>query len=379
MEQSIPSSSNLTIEKLDKLCSYDEFLNQYLIPNKPCILPFELVKQWPAYKEWLPAVFDGHDDEEALGSLDPAFAILARKYGDHTVPVVTEKLVADEDSEDRFQRQEMHLSQAIRMMAEAKKTGNSRIYVKDWHMIRQERMLRCNTDEPYTTPFLFADDWMNNVKSKADDDFRFCYAGSAGTRTVIHRDVYTSYSWSTNIVGRKVWRLFPPSVKTHLRQFPQNPNSELARGVEEMEKYKSTGKLKAISQGGIGWPEWEKAIDECHEVVQESGETIFVPSDWHHEVINLTDCISLNHNWCNSSNIRSMYKSMCEEVTKTEEAIWDVQKMMQESNPLNWQIEWTQTVQNIVAANAGWAWEGFWSMVLHNLEIPPCDVSDRMN
>ncbi|PWN37566.1 Clavaminate synthase-like protein [Meira miltonrushii] len=368
------TSSRLTIEKLDKLCSYDEFLDQYLIPNKPCILPFELVKEWPAFKEWLPAL-DGNDDREADDFLDPAFAILATRYGNHEVPIVIENLREEEDSEDRFERQEVHLSQAVAMMAEAKKTGNARIYIKDWHMIRQERMLRSDTNEPYTTPSLFADDWMNNVKSEADDDFRFCYAGSAGTRTVIHRDVYTSYSWSTNIVGKKIWRLFPPTAKTHLRQFPQNANSELARGVEEMEKHRTAGKLKAISTGGVGWPEWKKAMDQCHEVVQESGETIFVPSDWHHEVINLTDCISLNHNWCNSCNIKSMYKSMCEEVEKTEEAISDVRQMMQESDPLKWQIEWTETVQRIVAANAGWAWEGFWDMVLQNLENPPCEVS----
>ena len=210
-------------------------------------------------------------------------------------------------------------------------------------------------------------------------DFRFCYAGSAGTRTVIHRDVYTSYSWSTNIIGRKKWRLFPPFVKTQLRQFPQNPNSELARGVEEMKKYQAEGKLTLVSKGGLGWPEWDKAIEQCYEVIQESGETIFVPSDWHHEVINLTDCISLNHNWCNSCNIQSMYNSICEEVKKTEEAISDVQEMMQTSNPFEWQTEWTETVQNIVAANAGWAWKGFWSMILHNLENPPCEVSDRID
>ncbi|MCO5565541.1 hypothetical protein L7F22_019215 [Adiantum nelumboides] len=370
------SSSRLTIDKLDKLCSYDEFLQQYLMPNKPCILPFELVKDWPTYKVWLPAGKDRNNDLNDSNSLDPAFAILAKKYGDHKVPIVVENMKEENDSENRFERQEICLSQAIEKMAQEKRRGDARIYVKDWHMIRQERTLHgLSSEEPYKTPFLFADDWMNNVKSNTDDDFRFCYAGSAGTRTIIHRDVYTSYSWSTNIIGRKLWRLFPPSVKVHLRRFPQNPNSELAKGVEELEVLKAKDQLKPISKGGIGWPEWETAMKECYEIVQESGETIFVPSDWHHEVINLTDCISLNHNWCNSCNIQSMYKSMCEEVEKTEEAISDVQTMLQDdasaANSLEWQFEWTKIVQNIVAMNAGWAWEGFWSMILHNLENPP--------
>ena len=39
--------------------------------------------------------------------------------------------------------------------------------------------------------------------SAVDRDYRFCYAGRAGTSTGLHFDVLGSYSWSTNIVGRK--------------------------------------------------------------------------------------------------------------------------------------------------------------------------------
>jgi hypothetical protein len=44
----------------------------------------------------------------------------------------------------------------------------------------------------------------------SQSDFRFTYLGPAGTFTPLHRDVYASYSWSANIVGRKIWWLFPP-------------------------------------------------------------------------------------------------------------------------------------------------------------------------
>ena len=63
----------------------------------------------------------------------------------------------------------------------------------------------------YTTPDVFRDDWMNAYYSACtEDDFRFVYVGAAGTFTPLHRDVYTSYSWSTNVCGRKRWWLFPP-------------------------------------------------------------------------------------------------------------------------------------------------------------------------
>ena len=30
---------------------------------------------------------------------------------------------------------------------------------------------------------------------------------------------------------------------------------------------------------------------------------IFVPSGWYHQVNNLDDCLSINHNWINAANI----------------------------------------------------------------------------
>ena len=40
------------------------------------------------------------------------------------------------------------------------------------------------------------------------------------------------------------------------------------------------------------------------EIIQRSGELLFVPSGWFHEVENLTDCISINHNWLNAHNVK---------------------------------------------------------------------------
>lgn len=48
-------------------------------------------------------------------------------------------------------------------------------------------------------------------------DFRFTYLGPAGTYTPLHRDVYSSYSWSVNVAGRKMWWLFPPREEVWAR------------------------------------------------------------------------------------------------------------------------------------------------------------------
>jgi hypothetical protein len=115
--------------------------------------------------------------------------------------------------------------------------------VKDWHLLAELESRGIGAGEVYEVPECFRgtssfclhdpnvneaanglDDWLNppyspgprpspNSSSKIDtstSDFRFTYLGPPGTYTPLHRDVYSSYSWSCNILGRKVWWLFPP-------------------------------------------------------------------------------------------------------------------------------------------------------------------------
>lgn len=49
-------------------------------------------------------------------------------------------------------------------------------------------------------------------------------------------------------------------------------------------------------------------MKKSYEVIQESGDVIFVPSLWYHQVVNLEDSISINHNWFNGSNISTVFK-----------------------------------------------------------------------
>lgn len=269
-----------------------------------------------------------------------------------------------------------------------------------------------------------ADEGMNNVAGLADvdgprpfqpdnalaggapfdsDDFRFCYAGCAGSSTPLHRDgtqrqcthtVYTSYSWSTNIAGRKRWRLFAPSDAALLRRtylattflltagFPDQRTSEVAPSYAEMERRRAAGTLGHYQDGYEGWPGWEDVRLRVYTVEQAPGQTLFVPSNWYHEVENLTDCISvrcartlltqLNHNWCNAVNLLSMYVAMEDESDDVAAALSDVRELLQAQNA--WEYEFTRITQQVVEQDAGWAWAGFWRMVLHNLQRPPCDV-----
>jgi hypothetical protein len=159
---------------------YEQFLEEHLLPNKPCLL--ELSLEWPAFKDWINA--DGL----------PAWAGLAQLYADCNVSVV------DSPSMDC---RTASLHESLASLA-----NGSCLYIKDWHLAQTAPL------PFYDTPLLFQDDWMNAFYcAEAQDDFRFVYAGAKGTYTprrpsassrssaewgVVHRDVYCSYSWSTN-------------------------------------------------------------------------------------------------------------------------------------------------------------------------------------
>lgn len=74
------------------------------------------------------------------------------------------------------------------------------------------------------------------------------------------------------------------------------------------------------------------------------------------KVENLTACISINHNWCNSVNLPQLYKSMCDEIVEVEKALYDVRDMLRElhGDDATWKKEFTKVVQDVVQKDAGW-------------------------
>lgn len=93
-------------------------------------------------------------------------------------------------------------------------------------------------------------------------------------RTPLHADVFTSYSWSANIVGRKKWLFFPPHEEYYLRDlYGQLAYDVISEELNDRTKYKMYDSKKL----------------KCFDVIQEAGEIIFVPSGWHHQVWNLVN------------------------------------------------------------------------------------------
>ncbi|WFC94173.1 hypothetical protein MBRA1_000806 [Malassezia brasiliensis] len=81
--------------------------------------------------------------------------------------------------------------------------------------------------------------------------------------------------------------------------------------------------------------------------------------------------------WTGWEEVRSRVYTVEQETDDVTEALSDVREMLQQTNPSGWQTEFASLVQDIVCQDAGWAWEGFWHMILHNIIQVPCQVQLR--
>ena len=311
----------MVIERLDPSPTYVHFLSNHLIKNRPALIGQDLTESWSAFHLW-----GNIGDGDGIN-----WDYLANTYGAQTVPVANcHAPPADSCTKDSS------LGEVIKGWISAgndvPKKDQPLLYVKDWHLALW--VSRNPSIQPfYTTPHLFADDWLNyHYCAFTNDDFRFVYLGVQGTFTPFHKDVYDSYSWSTNVIGKKLWTFWAPDdeARTH-------------PGVE---------------------------------VVQEAGETVFVfvaslepnsptrayglafsqsPSGWYHTVENLTTCISINHNWCNSVNLPSIYEAICRRIVDVERELEDVRELLSShAENQEWEVEWMNIVQDVLEKDAGW-------------------------
>lgn len=245
--------NNNDIPRVADVPSYVDFLESYLKPNTPVIIGSALVKDWPALHLWTCEAEDG--------SRTINWAYLAEHYGQCEVSV------ADCSISDAFGNLECETAFIRDVVAKWQEGRGHDLYVKDWHLPRtvepykSSASLSSEYTSPaafYTTPDIFRDDWMNSYYTTfTPDDFRFVYCGAKGTFTPLHRDVYCSYSWSTNVCGRKRWWMYPPEDTKYLFMKERRIAAHDVRCVDESK-----------------FPEFKKAKPLV--VIQEAGETIFV-------------------------------------------------------------------------------------------------------
>lgn len=239
---------------------YNTFFTNYLLPNMPCVLK-DISLSWKCNKDWV------ENDKINYNYFDSEF-------GELDVPVAD----CDKLQYNAHCKSDMKLREFIDYLKKPNK--ENLFYLKDWHL----RQMRPN-DNFYDVPHLFASDWLNEYAlDHNEDDFMFVYIGPQGSWTPLHSDVYSSFSWSVNITGLKKWIFFPPGEEEKFRDVLGN--LPLSFNAESFENVKYSV------------------------IYQKKGEAIFVPSGWHHEVYNVEDTISINHNWINGCNLHFVWKAL---------------------------------------------------------------------
>lgn len=82
-------------------------------------------------------------------------------------------------------------------------------------------------------------------------------------------------------------------------------------------------------------------------VTQEAGEAIFVPSGWYHQVKNVEDTISINHNWFNGYNLQHIWQFFQREYAAVEKELEDLKEIGLVG------AEFKQQCQLVMKANTG--------------------------
>ncbi|KZS11416.1 putative JmjC domain-containing protein 4 [Daphnia magna] len=273
----------MEVDVINNEVCYSEFYNKYLIMNRPCLLSKTHTESWLSRKLWA---------ENEL----PSWENLLDSYGEAEVPVAN----CGESYFDSHPKSNWTLKDFVTYMREYKEKGYPStmpcLYLKDWHLFKHFP----GSTSMYETPIYFAIDWLNEYWIQGNqDDYRFVYIGPKGSWTPLHADVYGSFSWSANVVGKKRWIFLPPGEEVILKSLLGI--TSLPRDLEQID----------ISAIGVTY----------YDIVQSAGEVVFVPSGWHHQVWNLEDTISINHNWFNGANASHIHKGLLNASIEIEEEV----------------------------------------------------------
>ncbi|VDM20790.1 unnamed protein product [Wuchereria bancrofti] len=283
MEGQLCDTVSFPVICLERTKALDIFID-FMLKNQPCRMYSKAIAKWKSRRQWVKYM-----NGKNIINID----FLIKQYGHMEVPLINErtdkimencgKCIDYEEkspcSQNSKECQKIKLKDYIKMMRD--NSGSSNIgYVKDWHFQQESG----TSYEMYGLPSVLRFDWINNEMWSNDEhnqlgDYRFVYFGAKNTWTPFHVDVMNSYSWSANICGRKLWYFVPPNNEEYFR---------IDRDTF----------LKDIRTVQDRW--LEAAVVSF---IQEEGEIVFVPSNWYHQVHNLEDTISINHNFVNASNV----------------------------------------------------------------------------
>uniref|UniRef100_A0AC34RBX4 JmjC domain-containing protein n=1 Tax=Panagrolaimus sp. JU765 TaxID=591449 RepID=A0AC34RBX4_9BILA len=245
--------------------------------DEPMVLSPEFTKDFGVGR-WLSNETDSNgirivDYDKFLDDFDPSEEVTVEKF-DH------------ESGKQRYEK--TTLRDFVQNLRNRNEFGQS-VYLKDWHAQKRYNI----PSDIYEDKLMYfmkmdwinAEKWTNNDENPVDGDYR-------------------SFSWSLNVSGMKHW-LFLPIKRTseYFEKYPDDPDFTRHPGIVDE----------------FGLIEW----------IQSPGEIMIVPPGWHHQVLNMTECLSVNHNMINVFNVIAICNEL-EERFKAVLQILDDQREIRE-------------------------------------------------
>ncbi|KAK1737198.1 JmjC domain-containing protein [Skeletonema marinoi] len=276
-----------------------DFKREYCFRNVPCIIRgFDELHFKDVSLNWRKTDTTSTDDATTHNESRINTSWFERYVGEDTMVPVRIDGKNELDDDGRAEECETIMMSLKDWVSNCQQQSNnregkvSRGYLKDWHLVQFLKSTQSDAPPLYKSPEYFERDLLNNFLEKYSDggDYKFVYWGPRGSITRLHSDVLHSFSWSYNVTGSKKWTFYIPNIKSDSETTSDN--------------------------------------DTCRsfEVIQNTGETIFVSSKIKHEVVNLVETLSINHNWITSDNIDNTWQCICSEIDAIEGEIkeWEV-------------------------------------------------------
>lgn len=155
-------------------------------------------------------------------------------------------------------------------------------------------------------------------------DFRWLVIGPERTGAPWHTDPARTSAWNSLVKGRKRWAIYPPDLPPPGVQIGKNgENREHAMNMTSLMWYLHVYPTLTPEQ-----KPWE--------VIQEEGDTIYVPSGWWHLVLNLDVTIAVTQNFVDSHNLLMFANDLLGD--NQDEALAVLQHQLQPTHPETYDV-----------------------------------------
>ncbi len=245
------SNSIQKIKSITGPNSVQSFQKEHLFQDQPCVIQNE-IESWTALKKW-----NAHYLSEKFGNIH--LPISNYKSQGNIKPSLKQKM----SIRDYFSY--------IEQTENGKDEIQEPLYAAGWHYLKDCAELASDLGVPEH----FSDNWIDRLKGIINFDQTSLFIGHRKAETPLHTDSFFVSTWLAMVQGEKILRLIPGQysgyVKNGLDTFDAKVIDELSK--QEIPLYEA--KIK-------------------------TGDIIYIPPGWWHQVKNESVTIAVSNNYVSS-------------------------------------------------------------------------------